>query len=268
MCTVAFLDVDHTLLFDSPDSLNLTLLNALLDNGITRVFLFTDMTFSQHAIEERNGLMKQLEELGFSVHGAITPNDVTWAMMDVSEVRKLHEMCFQDRSYTGKLYGSDFESFIQGRVDVLPNLSNAIGTYQPLSSPPGEAYSDACLELHANSSISDETKMKSIFAKVFADHLSEKHGFKHNKGLLLDHFLHHKPDWIDGIIVFDDNANVIADLTNFKRVDLSNIDTTTNSSTAAADQSKTVISAVPVTSSTLPSEYYIKLIKAHLQKCL
>lgn len=265
MSSVAFLDVDHTLLFDTPDSLNLTLLNALLDNGITRIYLFTDMTFSQHAIVERNTLMKQLEELGFSVHGAITPNDITWAMMDIKEVRKLHEMCFQDHIYTGKLYGPDFELFVQEHIDVLPNLSNAIGTYQPLSSPPGEAYSDACLELHANSSISDDTKMKSIFAKVFADHLSEKYNFKHNKGLLMDHFLHHKPDWVDGIIVFDDNTNVIHDITHFKRVNLSNHDTATTKT--HLDPINTIISAVPVTTNYLSSEYYTKLITAHLQKC-
>lgn len=266
MSTVAFLDVDHTLLFDTPDSLNLTLLNALLDNNITRIYLFTDMTFSQHAIEERNSLMKQLEELGFSVQGAITPNDITWAMMKVPEVRKLHDMCFQDRIYTGKLYGSDFEAFILAHMDLLPNLSQAVVSYQPTSSPPGEAYSEACLELHANSSISNDTKMKSIFAKVFADHLSEKCGFKHNKGLLMDHFLHHKSDGIKGIIVFDDNSNVISDMTHFKRVDLQSTGDVAAAATTS-DHSQTIISAVVVTSMDLPSEYYTQHITTHMQKC-
>lgn len=262
MPTVAFLDVDHTLLFDSPDSLNMTLLNALVDHEITRVYLFTDMTFSQHAIEERNVLMKKLEELGFSVQGAITPGDITWAMMDNEETSRLHDMCFQDRIYTGKLHGPDFESFVLRHMDTLPNLCKAISEYMPLDAQPGVAYSEACLELHANSTVGDSTKMKSIFAKVFADHLSEKFGYKHTKGLLMDLFLHHQPDFVNGIIVFDDNINVISDITNFKPASLLR-----GNSAETCNRSSTVLSAVPVTSCDLSSEYYKEFITTHLQTC-
>lgn len=265
MYTVALLDVDHTLLFDLSDSLNLTLLNCLLEHEITRIYLFTDMTFSRHTIEERNGLMKQLEELGFSVQGAITPNDIAWANMNTSEVTKLHDMCFRDRTYSGKLYGAEFEAFVLEQSCALPTLSKAVQCYIPSVALPSESYSEACLELHSTGTICDATKMKSIFAKVLADHLSEKCGYKHNKGLLLDMFLRHRPDWVSSVIAFDDNSQVIEDIGDFKLTKV--VDDDAGRSSASIDASLEVpvpISVVPVTSSTHSAEYYNQLILKHL----
>lgn len=264
MQPVALLDVDHTLL-DINDDVNEVLLEALIARNITRVFLFTDMTFNQHVIEERNGLVKLMEQMGFSVQGIITPNDLTWSQMNSGEVMKLHNWCFGEKLYAGKLYGEQFEAFVSSKKDELPGIYNALIAYQPAIANLGDSYNEACLELFHHGCVSETTKVRSIFAKVFADHLGEKCGYRHNKGLLLDAFLRHKPDWVNSVIVFDDNKDVIQDIQFFKLAPDEHVHE------ANALHSKVVvppITMVPVTSTKLKEEYYDAYIAGHVAKVL
>lgn len=262
MQSVALLDVDHTLL-DINDAVNDVLLEALLAQNIVRVYLFTDMTFNQHVIEERNDLVKHLEQMGFSVQGIITPNDLTWSQMNSGEVLKLHHWCFVEKLYRGKLYGKEFEDFVASKKAELPGIYDALIRYQPSIANLGESYNETCLELFHHGSVSETTQVRSIFAKVFADHLSEKFGYKHNKGLLLDAFLRHKPTWVSGVIVFDDNKSVAEDVQSFKPVAAEHV---SESNDAQRSVAVPPITMVPVTSTRLQQEYYDVYITQHLAK--
>jgi hypothetical protein len=77
----------------------------------------------------------------------------------------------------------------------------------------GKGYRDSQTEIDQHGILSDSTKVKSIVAKCFGDHLSFKLKFLHNKGLLLELFLTLKENWVGDIFVFDDNSNVIKDVT-------------------------------------------------------
>ena len=72
-----------------------------------------------HAIEDRNKLIKTLEEAGFAIHGVITPNDFVWNVISPSEALKLYHWCFVERIYTGKLYGADFEEFLSKSENIF-----------------------------------------------------------------------------------------------------------------------------------------------------
>jgi hypothetical protein len=264
--SVALLDVDHTLLFGNDDDLNEVLLHSLLERGVNRVYLFTDMTFNFHAIEERNRLVKTLEHMGFAVQGVITPNDLTWASVDVREVMKLHQMCFVDNSYSGKLYGDNFEQFITANRTVLSSIFAAITSYSPHACKLGEAFNEASLTLHAKGNLTDELKCRSVFAKVFTDHLSERLGYRHNKSLLLDTFVRQKPDWVSSIVLFDDNLDVIEDVKAFRPVAVGGTVGSVSTSTLT-EITVPPVTIVPVTSASLTAEYYEALLAAHFEKC-
>mmetsp|Transcript_11607 Transcript_11607/g.13988 ORF Transcript_11607/g.13988 Transcript_11607/m.13988 type:complete len:270 (+) Transcript_11607:61-870(+) len=252
---VALIDVDHTLLFNN-DDININLTNSLLARGIYKIYLFTDMSFSSHSIDERNTLITKLEQQGFAVRGVITPNDLTWTQMDQFETKQLHEWCFSNnntkKEYQGKLYGEEFELFIKSHSNELPKLSKAISQYEPQNGILGIGYQEAKLEKYQKGSCSENITIKSIFAKTITDHLSEKLGYKHNKGLLLDLFIQHKPDWIESILVFDDNKQVINDISQFQMVDKDLIIPLPK------------ITMIPVESQDMDPSYYDKMIGEHL----
>ena len=186
---VALLDVDHTLKLGD-NSLNLPLLECLFQCGIDHAYLFTDMTFNSPAIEDRNELVKELEELGMAIHGVITPSDVTWPQMDDAECLRLYSMCFSEGLYTGRLHGAEFERFIASQSDQLPSLGRAVTDYNPYDPDIvlGGAFNDASMELFTQKETSDLTRVKSVLAKSFCDHLSEKLGYNHPK-VKIDFFL-------------------------------------------------------------------------------
>ena len=263
---VALLDVDHTLLFDIDDEINENLTRALLDNGIDRVYLFTDMTLNANVIEERNRLVKGLEEMGFAVQGVITPNDLVWGVVTTVDAVEIHRMCVLDNIYKGKFHGPDFETFLQNNHDSFPSIYRAATTYNPSVCVFGEAFNEASLENYRDQSLSDATKIKSIFAKVLADHLSQLLGYKHVKGLLFDAFIRQMPTWVSSVLVFDDNQNVIADIENFLPVKAA----TSKINVMIADTLEEAIiphtTMVPVTSKDTPLRHYNSIISAHLQQ--
>lgn len=75
-----FLDVDNTLLYNSND-LNQELLNSLRNQGITDIYLFTNMDLSDLRLVgmdaglARYEIIQWIKDEGFTVHGVITPAD-------------------------------------------------------------------------------------------------------------------------------------------------------------------------------------------------
>lgn len=269
---IALLDVDHTLVLYN-DTLNLPLLTALLDKEITRIYLFTDMNFHVLAIMDRNKLIKELEEMGFSVQGVITPSDVVWNTIDATEAVKLHHWCFTAKKYSGTFYGEEFDTFLAAHTLDFPNISKLSSTYAPEKGEISSGYAEACMEYHRTETLSDAIKIKSIFAKALCDHLANKCGYAHNKGLLLDLFLFHLPSWVKSIVVVDDNKTVCQDITNFRPVSLSpsaaelhHHDFSSSSSLSPPSlvlSPPLKISMIPVTSHNLNTSYYSDKLRAH-----
>jgi hypothetical protein len=169
-------------------------------------------------------------------------------------------------------------------------------TYQPMKCVLGEGFNDAAMEYFRSGFVGEATKTRSVFAKVFADHLSDKLGYKHNKGLLLDIFLRHRPAWVSSIVVCDDHPDVIDDVENFRPVPASAVSVSapgtptanstcgvaagTEDSAGTGERGGSVtplgegaewlvvppITMIPVTSAKLPAKYYNDLLDAHMRK--
>lgn len=263
---VALLDVDHTLLFDVDDEINENLTRSLLNHGVDRIYLFTDMTLNPNVVEERNRLVKGLEEMGFAVQGVITPNDLVWGTMMVEDAVEVHRMCVLDSVYKGKFHGPEFEAFLQSHQNAFPSVYYAATTYSPHLCEFGEAFNKASLENHRTQTLTDDIKIKSIFAKVVADHLSQVLGYKHVKGLLFDAFVRQRPEWVSSVLVFDDNLQVIDDIREFKLLLPESNSTVKLSLSMRDDVTIPPTTMIPVTSKNTPISYYDSTIQAHLDK--
>ncbi|MDI9817983.1 MULTISPECIES: hypothetical protein [unclassified Legionella] len=225
---VALLDVDHTLLFDT--EFNETLLTSLKKNGINDIYLFTDMRFGRLTVKDRMDLVERLEKKGFKVHGVITPVDLVWSQLSADNAKAFDEA---SRRFKGRFQGEAFNGFLNENIAKLPFLEN-VSKYAPESNVPGASYRDAVTAYQSMPTTAKEDDplpgdmlIRSSFAKVFADHLAERKGYVdlkaettegkgHTKGLMLDFFLHHKPDWISRIIIADDNKGVIGAVKKYK----------------------------------------------------
>lgn len=248
---VALLDVDHTLIFHD-NTLNKALIDCLKQNFIKDVYLFTDMTFHDSGIQDREQLLENLKKQELNVVKVLTPNDICWEGVNSEEALTLHKWCFEERKYNSKLFGEEFESYVTSNAAELPTLAAAISNYIPEKTPLGKGYEDAQKEFNASNTLSDPTKARSIFAKCFGDHLSAKKGYHHNKGLLLDMFLAHKPEWVGSVIVADDNEKVIKDVSDFRRV--------------SGDRAGIPVTMIPVREECVDPEYYKAQVDEHWAK--
>lgn len=259
---VALLDVDNTLLFGLDNAgnsiLNQNLILSLHRNAVKDVYLFTDMTFMKYLVEERLWLISKLQEYGLIVHGVVTPNDLAW---NITDVERLEDLLLSDEyqgndKYRGRFYGEQFEEFIR----TQSSLCSSISTYQPNNTKPGKAFDDAKSALN-NDEFSEYFLVKSTITKAFGDRLGAKHGYPHTKGLMLDLFLHHRPDWVGSILVADDNKEVISTF---------EIDPVTSQTKfKPVDASKTpcpLLTLIPVKNLHHDAQYYDNLIKGHLSK--
>ncbi|WED42445.1 hypothetical protein [Legionella cardiaca] len=249
---VALLDVDHTLLFDT--TLNETLLNSLKKKGIKDVYLFTDMKYGRGNVEDRMKLVQQLEARGFTVHGVITPVDLVWQQFTEEDSIKMDE--WTTDGYRGKLYGPTFEAELkkQETESALPFLKKVI-EYIPEKNKPGASYADAVKAYQSMPTTAKEDEplpghmlARSSYAKVFADRLAQD--YDNTKGLLLDFFIRHKPDWVSSIVVMDDREKVISAVKQY------------------VERSKTdvPITTIHVTSDKLEASFYDSQLDEHLKK--
>lgn len=259
---VALLDVDHTLLFDS--EFNETLLKSLKKKEIRDIYLFTDMRFGRLNVKDRMDLVEHLQEKGFTVHGVITPVDLVWNQLSAENAEEF-EKWISTSDFKGRFQGPAFEQLITDKENIerMPFLKK-VNTYNPSQNTPGASYQEA---VRAYRSIPESARedaqlpgnmlTRSSYAKVFSDHLAEQLGYAslekhtgHTKGLLLDFFLHHKPDWVSSIIIADDNKGVIEAVEEYKEMKASEIP----------------ITAIEVTSYDMDVKFYDQRIKAHLEK--
>ncbi|QDP73746.1 hypothetical protein FOG18_13900 (plasmid) [Legionella israelensis] len=259
---VALLDVDHTLLFDN--EFNETLLKSLKKNGIRDIYLFTDMRFGRLNVKDRMDLVESLQEKGFTVHGVITPVDLVWNQLSAENAEEF-EKWISTSGFKGRFQGPAFEQLItdEENIERMPFLKK-VNTYNPSQNTPGASYQEA---VRAYRSIPESARedeplpgnmlTRSSYAKVFSDHLAEQLGYAslekhtgHTKGLLLDFFLHHKPDWVSSIIIADDNKGVIEAVEEYKEKQAPEIPITT----------------IEVTSHDMDAKFYGQRIKSHLEK--
>lgn len=101
MKSFAFLDVDQTLLYDNSD-INLTLLDALKNQGITDIFLFTNMDMKEIgrigrelAPMSRYELINILQKNGFKIHGVITPADTGYCNDSMYSIGHAYEHLYK-----------------------------------------------------------------------------------------------------------------------------------------------------------------------------
>jgi hypothetical protein len=223
---VALLDIDGTLLFND-NSYNEALLNSLKVKGIKDLYLFTDMTFHNHSMPERIDLIKYLKGCGFRVHGVLTPSDITWNQTPAREAKWLHDCIFGGR-YKEDLLTTEFKRFILDNKARINTLKKAITGYNPKNNAPGNSFAEAAAEFKRKGNIADGLGARSKIAKLFAELFVEleykykypdlEGKYPHTKGLMLDLFLHHKPNWVSSIIIADDDKDVIKTVKNFKPV--------------------------------------------------
>lgn len=251
---VTLLDVDNTLIFGiDTNELNFALLNSLMNQGITDLFLFTDMTFSNHSIQEREEIIATLTRLGFTVHGVLTPCDVTWDFLPDAEAQQLNQFVV-DGSYSGKLFGSEFEAFIRASERQLPTVVAEALSYHP-DRTPGKAYKEAAQYHRENEGrLSETLRNRSLYSKALSDNLLTRTNYTHTKGLMLDLFLRNRPSWVSSIVVADDNKKVIETITNFQPVEETTV--------------VPVITIIPVTSAQLDEEYFDNKLKDHKKAVL
>ena len=229
--TVALIDVDNTLTYGSEithDTLNTYLLDFLQSKNINYIYLFTDMRFTTHSINERYNLIKILKEYNITVLGVITPPDIFWSQLYLI-TDELAINLWNDFLKTSK--GTQFISFFlkfiekiieenegnegnEENINNLKKLRENLNNYNPSLSIPGKSFSDALSELKNTQNISEGTSAKGNISKIVGDDISMHHA--HVKGLMLDVFLEHKPTWIKSILVIDDNLDVQKTIREFK----------------------------------------------------
>lgn len=265
---LALVDVDHTLLFGTTGAgeaammLNTTLLGALKDRGIEDVFLFTDMTLSSSSVAERQEIQDVITKFPFyfRVHGVITPCDLCWRYISGAESMSLHKMCTVDNLYQGKYFGPEFQTFVESQATLLPRMARAVSVYDP-SSVPGISFSEAAQEATTNEGIvSQETVARSMFSKAVGDHIAARMGFDHTKGLMLDLFLRHLPEWASSIVVCDDNMAVNETIHAFRPVPAASLPE------PAPNAAPLLVSMLLVTGHSMGMKHYAKVLDAHFKR--
>ncbi|QRN04469.1 hypothetical protein GH742_11600 [Legionella sp. MW5194] len=125
--------------------------------------------------------------------------------------------------------GAAFTKAISDQQFISKNpFVTGLQQYSPEKNRPGCSYDEANKAFDPNaSSLADNLETRSTMVKVFTDYLAENNGYVdlgkksgeqqgHTKSLMLDFFLHHKPDWVSSILIVDDNINVIQGVDMYK----------------------------------------------------
>ena len=214
---VALLDVDHTLLFN--ERLNFELLRALKQNDIQDVYLFTDMTLKSYSVHERNDLIDHLKQLGFKVHGVLTPLDLLWHEIPADRCQEFIDYTLEHGP--SKWNGSRFKAFLN--EDECPRefqfARRAISKSKSHHVELGVAFNEGCVAFQEVKELDDKLpnhlEQKSTVAKVLGDQLAVEHGYEHSKGLILSEFVKRMPNWVSSIVIADDNTQVISSIAQY-----------------------------------------------------
>lgn len=179
--TIVLLDIDETVWFHSDSSLNIELINYLVQSKTIDVFLFTDMTLQTRFILNRMRVIKTLEQLGLKIHGVVTPGDIFWNNTSITE----DVFCSKKISpYLNQVFKNNY---------------------------PGCAYALASKELKQQGSVSQNNVDKSHFiSRTLLPIITNLLHYSHLKGLMFELFLEHLDKETSKIIVIDDKYSVLS----------------------------------------------------------
>ncbi len=210
---IALVDVDGTLLSTKNKSIyNLNLIRALISCNINHIYLFSDMVCTKDAIDERETLIRVLEEHRITVLGVLTPADLFY---DYSP-EKIKDLD------TGSEQVELIELIRSEALSLFNRLS--INRFPPTT---GQFYDLMRAEFQAVSAqnnpdtvenelkILDDNAIRYIkvireFAYKFFDY---NENFLHVKTFLFHQFTQHHPKY-RRIIVIDDQESVLKGIEN------------------------------------------------------
>ncbi|MBX9586076.1 MAG: hypothetical protein K2X50_02350 [Gammaproteobacteria bacterium] len=220
MRPAALLDMDHTLAYtayvkndkgenetDETGEIkteikyNIDLLNKLKANGIRDVYLFTDMTLSKSSLEDRLKAIKFLEEMGFTVHGVITPLDFFWNF-DSKILREFEEATYRAGVVltAGRQKNIDL---LQGIIKNFPEIMEHMDSNEYPNI--GIAFKEATLPCNlSNPDKIRELQLRGNACKHAIDAMSLLKEIPTCKGIMFMQFISHLLTWMSAIYVFDD----------------------------------------------------------------
>lgn len=150
-----------------------------------------------------------------------------WSQLTGDQAVQINKALLQRK--LSKYSGAPFEKVITDEPFTIEYpFVTELRHYSPQKNQPGCSYDEANKVFDPNApSLPAHLETRSTMTKVFSDFLAEKTGYVdlskepghqqgHTKSLMLDFFLHHKPDWISSILVVDDNINVIQGIGTYK----------------------------------------------------
>lgn len=203
----ALLDVDHTVVFNKDDEINHDLLSSLKAAGITDVYFFTDMLFTQDRMQDRKRLTAMLESEHFTVHGVMAPMDLLWDKIDLDSadtfMKDLH------REWTNVFHGEAFEAFFSNFLASYKAIEALFDTLE-YSASPGQAFANACTE------DADKVFNKSKLMKLIATRHTKIRQLPHVKALMFELFLQNHLQHTSKIVVADDLKDAIYAITPYK----------------------------------------------------
>lgn len=232
--TIALLDVDDTLIVGNPQHidyskntvedlikiseshleaqgiLNQALLNALKNNGVTDVYLFTDMVLGLKGVIERIALVNVLKKQGFNVLGVATPADCAWHI----EKSELENLVSQQPPTLKNLKPEDISD-----IEKYENHNKRVNEF---SCSPGKAFSEAKALLPSGKILEFKESVKdaqiviqdkAINAKLLTDFVSILNGIKSVKGIMFQLMKHFYKNNMNSFIVCDDKKDVLESIT-------------------------------------------------------
>lgn len=223
---VALLDVDYTIMNMNDGGvargerlINSALLDALQEQGVKDIYLFTNMRLGTLVAEfdtntqsgrpniplTRMEIRKELTDRGFTVHGVITPLDIPYD----KGIGKAFDDYYrpQHKRFVESIEDSKQDPTLEGRViDGKPKIDPR----QPEKDPEFKQKADECSAL--------QVKLEKEMLGEFYDKLQlspqteeEKQAVREGKveqlnvkGALSSLFYENKPEWVGSIIVADD----------------------------------------------------------------
>ncbi len=192
-------DLDGTLIKMGSDkgkersALNLPLLEALREQGITDIFLLTNMGMdtlvNEFNIEnfglKRKEIIDQLQQMGFNVHCVITPPDVSY----------------------NKGLGATFNDF------YMPLYHRVLaGSIPAIGGMPGFAFVDDKVFQSAEEQVSKLRRATTLKLEEYADNPGIKHHPDTSINIkmpMVDYFIQEKPSWVGSVLVADDEAGCV-----------------------------------------------------------
>lgn len=217
----ALLDIDHALLIEKIEDngertkvLNENIVNALIENHITDVYLFTDTVIHPANIEDHKWIIEQLQMRGLTIWGALTTADLFWTA-NHEELDKFGYYMVSNFSEIVINYfnSNNFLALSQDELNRLVEKFITIGSAlrDKVSIAPnmlGKAFFD--VETTAIT-LQDPFARNRLRSAVIAARLLStlSPGKPQPKALLYQHFVRHKPSDCTSCVIFEDKAEVI-----------------------------------------------------------